>query len=44
MCGSDYPYFQGEKYTRAVTYIRDALSPEAANAVLSENARKLYGL
>lgn len=44
MCGSDYPYFQDEKYTRAVQYIRDAgISRAAARDVLADNARRFYG-
>ncbi|MGC5362046.1 amidohydrolase family protein [Streptomyces sp. DT24] len=44
MCGSDYPYFQDEKYTRAVEYIRDAgLDDGTVHDVLSGNARRLYG-
>jgi len=44
MCGSDFPYFQNEKYTRAVTYIRDAgLGDDATERILYGNARKLYG-
>ncbi|AOS61687.1 amidohydrolase family protein [Actinoalloteichus hymeniacidonis] len=44
MCGSDYPYFQDAKYTRAIEYIREAgLDDDAVHAVLSGNAQRLYG-
>ncbi|MEL4162742.1 amidohydrolase family protein [Corynebacterium bovis] len=43
LVGSDYPYFQDEKYTRAVTYIRDAgVSDDTTAAILSGNAQRLY--
>lgn len=45
MAGSDYPYFQDDKYTRAMSYITQAgLSDDEANAVLHDNAASLYGL
>ncbi|MDY2941484.1 MAG: amidohydrolase family protein [Varibaculum sp.] len=45
MAGSDYPYFQDDKYTRAFSYIRDSgASPELIEQVLSGNAQHLYGL
>ncbi|MDD7385213.1 MAG: amidohydrolase family protein [Actinomycetaceae bacterium] len=36
MMGSDYPYFQDELYTRAVTYIADAL-PDSASVPTSSS-------
>ncbi|AKK11122.1 amidohydrolase family protein [Corynebacterium uterequi] len=43
LTGSDFPYFQEEKYTRAVSYIRETgLSPEITAAILSANAVALY--
>lgn len=45
MTGSDFPYFQDEKYTRAVSYIRDCGLGEAdVQEVLSGNAGRFYGL
>lgn len=47
MAGSDFPYFQDEKYTRAVSYIRDLVQHgvpmHTVDGVLGENARHLYG-
>lgn len=44
LAGSDDPYFQGEKYSRAFSYIRQAPLPEAAiEAILRNNAIRLYG-
>ncbi|WP_345494020.1 amidohydrolase family protein [Nocardia callitridis] len=43
MCGSDYPYFRDEKYTRAVEYIKESGLPPAQCAdVLGNNAATLY--
>lgn len=43
--GSDFPYFQEDKYVRAFDYIRDAQLDELTKrAILSDNARRLYGL
>lgn len=43
--GSDFPYFQKDKYVRAFNYIREAnLGQEEIDAVLFDNARTLYGL
>lgn len=45
MAGSDYPYFQDDKYTRAMDYIRTAGLPDTArDAVLFGNAKRLYQL
>ena len=45
MAGSDYPYFQDDKYVRATGYIRGAgLAEDVERGVLFENARALYGL
>ncbi|MDY5589142.1 MAG: amidohydrolase family protein [Arcanobacterium sp.] len=45
MAGSDYPYFQDAKYTRAMDYIRTAHLPEeVCNAVLYGTAQHLYEL
>lgn len=44
LVGSDYPYFQDDKYTRAVEYIRTAgLSSDQVEAILHSNAQALYG-
>ncbi len=44
LMGSDYPYFQEDKYARAVTYIQDSGLPESeVTKILSANARSLYG-
>ena len=44
LAGSDYPYFQDDKYTRAITYIRDAgLPADTTQRILSGNAHALYG-
>ena len=43
--GSDYPYLQGEKYQRAITYVQDSGLPSAdAAAILDGNAPRLLGL
>lgn len=45
LLGSDFPYFQNEKYTRAVTYIKNSrLSKIEIENILSNNAKKLYQL
>lgn len=45
MGGSDFPYFQAEKYLRAFDYIRTAkLSRDQIGSILDGNARYLYGL
>lgn len=45
LAGSDFPYFQGDKYVRAMDYIRGSRLDEAARAgILAGNARRLYGL
>lgn len=45
MMGSDFPYFQDEKYTRAAEYIAKADLTEAQiQDILVNNAKKLYGL
>lgn len=42
--GSDFPYFQDDKYTRAVTYIQNAGFDEATTEnILRRNALKLLG-
>ena len=47
MTGSDFPYFQDEKYTRAVTYVADLVDhggdPARVRAIHTDNARALYG-
>lgn len=44
LMGSDYPYFQEDKYTRAVTYITESGLPDSEVVkILSTNARGLYG-
>ncbi|MFV8380863.1 amidohydrolase family protein [Corynebacterium hindlerae] len=44
MAGSDFPYFQDSKYTRAFSYVRDSsLSEEHREAVLRGNAMRLFG-
>lgn len=44
LVGSDYPYFQDAKYTRAVQHIRDTGLGEATTAgILGGNAAELYG-
>lgn len=47
MMGSDFPYFQNEKYTRAVTYIEDlaarGVDGAVVQGVLRDNAVDLYG-
>lgn len=41
--GSDFPYFQNDKYTRAVTYVKDAgLADGRADDILWRNAERLY--
>lgn len=43
MMGSEYPYFQDDKYTRAVEYIKDAgLTDAQVEGVLRENALNFY--
>jgi aminocarboxymuconate-semialdehyde decarboxylase len=45
MLGSDYPYFQDEMYTRAVTYLSEAgLSEAQLRAMHGETAAALLGL
>lgn len=45
LMGSDFPYFQGDKYVRAAEYIARAdLDEETKIAILRENAAALYGL
>lgn len=45
MMGSDFPYFQDEKYTRAVEYIVKAGFPEdITRQILYGNAERLYGI
>lgn len=45
LLGSDFPYFQNDKYTRAVTYIKEAgLSDEVIESILVNNAWKLLNL
>ncbi len=45
LAGSDFPYFSGEKYLRAVDYIRTSrLDEDERTAVLRGNAEALYGL
>ena len=44
LAGSDDPYFQGEKYVRAFSYIRQVPLPEKTiEAILRNNAIQLYG-
>ncbi|MFF4902687.1 amidohydrolase family protein [Streptomyces sp. NPDC001068] len=41
--GSDYPYFQGDLYTRAVRYVSEAdLPAEQVRAVLEDNVRAVF--
>ena len=43
--GSDFPYFQKEKYVRAFTYIRETnLTQDEIDAALFGNAQRLYGI
>lgn len=43
IAGSDFPYFQEDKYVRAFSYIRDSkLAGSEIDDVLAGNARKLY--
>ncbi|SMG29007.1 amidohydrolase family protein [Sphingobacterium psychroaquaticum] len=45
LLGSDFPYFQDDKYTRAVRYIQSsALDTYEQEAILITNAKRLYGL
>lgn len=45
MMGSDFPYFQNDKYTRAADYIaQSGLSKTEKEQILFRNAEKLYGL
>ena len=45
MMGSDFPYFQDDKYTRAVTYILNSdLTDEEKAKILHLNAELLYHL
>lgn len=44
LAGSDFPYFQNQKYTRAFSYIREAnLTDNQRTAILETNAKALYG-
>ncbi|EFY03715.1 amidohydrolase 2 [Streptococcus dysgalactiae subsp. dysgalactiae] len=44
LAGSDFPYFQNQKYTRAFSYIREAnLTDNQKTAILETNAKALYG-
>ncbi|MBH1937577.1 amidohydrolase [Streptomyces sp. AV19] len=44
LLGSDYPYFQDDLYTRAVTYVENAgLPPDTVRAVMADNAADLFG-
>lgn len=44
LLGSDFPYFQDEKYIRAVNYIKESnLSKEEINNILYYNAHRLFG-
>lgn len=44
LAGSDFPYFQNQKYTRAFSYIREAnLTDNQKTAILETNAKTLYG-
>lgn len=43
MMGSDFPYFQFDKYTRACEYITHSnLAPSVQQAILSDNAKRLF--
>ncbi|MDO4680501.1 MAG: hypothetical protein Q4A55_04435 [Aerococcus sp.] len=43
MMGSDFPYFQDEKYTRAASYITDTnLSSAEIAGILHENVKPLH--
>lgn len=43
LLGSDFPYFQNDKYTRAVTYVENAALTDQEKAdILVENASNLY--
>ncbi|NLU84992.1 amidohydrolase family protein [Rhodococcus sp. HNM0569] len=44
LAGSDFPYFQDDKYTRAIEYIRTSgLDPAVVADILTGNAATLYG-
>ena len=41
--GSDFPYFQNDKYIRAATYIQESkLSEDDKEKILFKNAQALY--
>jgi len=42
--GTDFPYENGDTFVRAVEYVREAATPEQAQAILEANARALFGL
>ncbi|MEZ7659076.1 amidohydrolase family protein [Staphylococcus aureus] len=43
MMGSDFPYFQDEKYTRGVDYIKNSnIDPDTINGILRGNAIEFY--
>ena len=42
LLGTDFPYESGEIFTRAITYIKEALGEEDAIKVLSTNAEELF--
>lgn len=43
MMGSDFPYFQFDKYTRACDYIKHSnLAPSVQQAILFDNAKRLF--
>lgn len=45
LLGSDFPYFQDDNYTRAVTYIQQAgLGESDQQAILKDNAYRLFNL
>ncbi|MFF3256122.1 amidohydrolase family protein [Actinacidiphila glaucinigra] len=45
LLGSDFPYFQGDLYTRAVQYVIDAgLTPAQTRQVLEDNIQQVFKL
>lgn len=45
MMGSDFPYFQDEKYTRGVDYIKNSdIDPDTIDGILRGNAIEFYQL
>lgn len=45
LLGSDFPYFQGDLYTRAVQYVVQAgLTAEQVRSVLEDNINQVFAL